>query len=130
MYTILNNKSIIYNLQFFCGLIKSFWYCIPPDTVNKIESIWIHGVSNDWFKSCQSNHNQRLSINSYDSGLAAINCGILWGSVLEPLLFLLYINNLNQAIKFCKVLHSAEGTNLFCVSNSNRKLKKLVSADV
>ena len=71
-----------------------------------------------------------LSINSYDSGLAAINCGILWGSVLEPLLFLLYINNLNQAIKFCKVLHSAEGTNLFCVSNSNKKLKKLVSADV
>ena len=52
------------------------------------------------------------------------------GSVLGPLLFLLYINDLNQAIKFCKVHPFADGTNLLCLTNSIKKLKKLVNADL
>ena len=47
-----------------------------------------------------------------DSGLAKINCDVVQGSVLGPLRFLLYINDLNQAIKFCKVHHFADDTNL------------------
>ena len=86
----------------------------------------IHGVSNDWFKFYLSNRNQYASMNGYESGLAAINCGVPQGSVLGPLLFLLYINNLNQAIKFCKVHHFADDTNLLCLSNSIKKLSKLV----
>ena len=56
-------------------------------------------------------------------GLAAINCGIPQGSVLGPLLFLLYINDLKKAITFCKVHHFADNTNLLCMS----KLNKLIS---
>ena len=90
----------------------------------------IRGVSNDWFKSYLSNHSQYVSINGYKSGLAAINCGVPQGSVLGPLLFLLAINGLNQVIKFCKVHHFADDTNLLCLSNSIKKLNKLVNADL
>ena len=62
----------------------------------------IRRVSNDWFKSYLSNRNQYVSVNGFDSGLASINCGIPQGSVLGPPVFLLSINDLNQAIKFCK----------------------------
>ena len=69
----------------------------------------ICGVSSDWFKPYMSNHNQYVSINGYES---------------------LYINDLNQAIKFCKVRHVTDDTNLLCLSNSIKKLNKLVNADL
>ena len=87
-------------------------------------------ISNDWCKSYLSDRNQYVSINGFDSGLTTINCGVPQGSVLGPLLFLLYINDLNQAIKFCKVHHFADDTNLLCLSNSIKKLNKLVNADL
>ena len=71
-----------------------------------------------------------MSVNGYDSGLAAIDCGVPQGSVLGPLLFLLYKNDLNQAIKFCKVHHFVDDTNLLCLGNSIKKLSKLVNADL
>ena len=67
---------------------------------------------------------------STESGLGALNCGVPQGSVLGPLPFLLYINELNQAIKFCKIHHFADDTNLLCPSNSLKKLNKLVNADL
>ena len=68
-----------------------------------------------------------MPINGYDSGLAAINCVVPCGG---PLLFLLYINNLNQAITFCKVHHFTDDTNLLCLGKSIKKLNKLVNADL
>ena len=62
--------------------------------------------------------NQYVSINVFDSGLSTINCGVPQGSILGTLLFLLYINDLNQAIKFCKVHHFADDTNILCLTNS------------
>ena len=55
----------------------------------------IRGVSNDWFKFYLSNRSQHVSINGYESGLAAINCGVRKGSVLGLLLLLLHLNDLN-----------------------------------
>ena len=77
-----------------------------------------------------SNRNQYVSKNGYESGLPTINCRIPQGSVLGPLLFLLYINDLTQAIKFCKVHHFADDTNPLCLSDSIKKLNKLVNADL
>ena len=55
-----------------------------------------------------------------------INCGVPQGSVLGALLFLLYIDDLNQAIKLFKVHHFAEDTNLL---NLSKKLIKIVNTD-
>ena len=47
---------------------------------------------------------------------------VLIGTVLGPLLFLLYINNRNQAIKFCNIHHFADDTNLLYLGKSIKKL--------
>ena len=50
--------------------------------------------------------------------------------MLRPLLFLIYINDLNHAIKFCKVCHFADYTNLHHLSKSVNKLNKYINLDM
>ena len=96
----------------FVDLQKAFDTVDHQILLAKLNHYGIRGVSNDWFKSYLSNRNKYVSINGFDSGLITINCGVHQGSVIGPLLFLLYTNDLNQAIKFCKVHHFAYDTNL------------------
>ena len=91
---------------------------------------WIRGISNDWYKSYPSNRTQYVSINGFNSGLFTINGGVPQRSLLGPFLFLLYINDLNQAIKFFKVHDFADDINLLYLSKSIKKLNKLVNADL
>ena len=105
----------------FVDLQKAFETVDHQILLAKLNHYGIRGVSNDWFKSYLSNCHQHVSINGYESGLATINCGVPQGSVLGPLLFLLYINDLNRAIRFCKVYHFADDTNLLRFNNSIKK---------
>ena len=114
-------------MEFFVDLQKAFDTVDHQILLAEFNHYGIRGVSNDWFKSYLSNCSQYVSIYGYESYLAVINCGVPQGSVLEPLLFLLYINDLNQAIK---VHHFADDTNLLCHSNSIKKLNKLANADL
>ena len=124
----LDDGNIDYGV--FVDLQKAFDTIDHQILLAKLNHYGIHGVSNGWSKNYLSNRSQYVSVNGYESGLAAINCGILQGSVLGLLLFLLHINDLNQATKFCKVLHFADDTSLLCLINSVKKLNKLVNADL
>ena len=68
--------------------------------------------------------------NGYDSSLAAINCGIPQGYVLGPLLFSLYIKDLNQTIKFLKVHHFADDNSLLYLGTSIKERNKKVNAEL
>ena len=114
----------------FVDLQKAFDTVDHEILLSKLNHYGIRGVSNDWFRSYLSDRQQYVSINGYDSGLTKLNCGIPQGSVLGPLIFLLYINDFNQAIKFCKVHHFADDTNLLQLGKSIKKLNKFVNTDL
>ena len=77
--------------------------------INKIEFL---GFSKDiilWFKSYLSNRKFKINLNKTFSESGKLLCGIPQGSILGPPLFLLYINDMPQAVKYELLLY-AEGT--------------------
>ena len=71
-----------------------------------------------------------LSINGHLSNQTLVKYGVSQGSVLGPLVFLIYINDLNLAITFGKVHHFAHDTNLLHFSKSVNKVNKYVNLDM
>ena len=120
------------NIDFgaFVDLRRAFDTVDHQILLAKLNHYGIHRVSNDWFIFCLSKLYQYVSISGYDSGLAAINCGVPQGSALRPLLLLWYVNDFSQAIKCCKFYDSADDTNLLCMSDSFKKLNNLINADL
>ena len=53
----------------------------------------------NWFKSYLSNRSFLVNLESNFSQRAFVSCGVPQGSVLGPLLFLIYVNNVSQAVK-------------------------------
>ena len=69
-----------------------------------------------WFKSYVSNRRQYVTINEKSSESLEINCGVPQGSVLGPLLFLLYINDLPNTSNVLNFY--CDDTNIHYESNS------------
>ena len=63
---------------------SGWWHSCP-----KIESLGIRGVANNWFSPYLHNWSKYVSTNGFNSKLEHIHCGVLQGSMLEPLLFLI-----------------------------------------
>ena len=76
------------------------------------------------------NRSQYVSINSFNSKLEHIHCGVSQGPILGPLLFLIYIDDLNCAIRYCLVHHFADDTNLLNYNNSVKRMNKQVNQDL
>ena len=70
-----------------------------------------------------------MTVSGQTSDNALIEFGVPQGSVQGPLLFLIYSNDLNQAIKFSTVHHFADDTNSLLADNSERKIKLILFSD-
>ena len=90
----------------------------------------IRGLANQWFKSYLSGRTQFTSVNGYASETRDMKYGVPQGSVLGPLLFLIYINDLHNAIKFSTVHHFADDTNLLVSNSCIRKIQDQINLDL
>ena len=119
---------------FACGvyldLKKAF------DTVNhnilltKLEHYGIKGNADYWLRSFLTDRKQYTSVTGKDSNSQEITHGVLQGSVLGPLLFIIFINYLNLSVISSKVHHFADDTNLLLINKSLKKINSLINHDL
>ncbi len=111
----LNNKK--FSLAIFCDLRKAFDTCDHKILLSKQCKYGVVGTELLWFKSYLSNRQQFVEVEGTRSSLQNIILGVPQGSILGPLLFLIYINDLPLSSNFLSLLF-ADNTTLL-LSNNN-----------
>ena len=90
-----NIREALDNNNFACGIFidlqKAFDTVNHSILIGKLEYYGIRGIGNNWFKSYLTNRKQFVSTLGFNSDICDIKHGVPQGSVLGPLLFLLYI---------------------------------------
>jgi retron-type reverse transcriptase len=121
-------------------LLKAFDVINHDRLLAKLELYGLRGKIHEWMTSYLTNRFQYVEIyyqdhlsscsKSFTSNLNEIKPGVPQGSVLGPLLFMLFINDLPNALPLAKVVLFADDTNILLIDNSiealNGKIKKVI----
>ena len=107
-----------YACGIFLDLSKAFDTVNHDILIKKLEFYGVRGLANKWFSSYLSNQRQFVSVNNISSDELTISCGVPQGSVLGPLLFLVYVNDFPNCSKLLEFNLYADDSNLFYKSNT------------
>ena len=133
---VLTDKLIrsLENGEFVIGVYLDFSKAF--DTVDheillsKLSHYGIRGNCLNWFQSYLSNRKQFVTYNGVSSPVNRITCGVPQGSILGPLLFLLYINDLGNMCSSTTSILFADDTNIFKIGNNLKEMEDELNSEL
>ena len=112
----------------FVNLMKAFDTADHHILLQKLEDSGARGVANKWFSLGLKNRTRFVTIGNVSSTIKEI-LSVPQGSVLDPLLSLLYINNLHNSDRYDKAFHFADDTSII-LSTYLEILSQWISKDL
>ena len=118
----------------FIDLQKAFDTVDHDLLVEKLNVYGIRGVANKWLQNYLTNRKQYVVIDDRSSDLLDMTCGVPQYSVLGPIMFIVYINDICNVSDVVECVLFADDTNIFCSERNltdlqltlNRELGKIV----
>ena len=116
-------------LGVFIDLSKAFDTVDHYILITKLKQYGIQGNIR-WFESYLSNRKQYIAYNNKSTSFKDITCGVPQGSILGPLLFLIYVNDLPNVSNMLDPIMFADDTNLFFSSSNIKTLFATVNHEL
>jgi hypothetical protein len=113
----------------FLDLRKAFDTCSHRILLTKLSKLGVNGTALQWFRSYLTDRHQKVEVNNHLSSSLPINCGVFQGSILGPLLFLCYINDIHRATELATFLF-ADDTSCLAEHNNLQTLITYVNAEL
>ena len=119
-----------YSIGVYLDFSKAF------DTLNhdilflKLNHYGIRGIALDWIKSYMVNRKQYVMYNDNSSDIRSITCGVPQGSILGPLLFLLYVNDLPNISDILFTIMFADDTSMFINGNDLKAMETQLNSEL
>ena len=117
LYKHIYSGNFVFSL--FLDFRKAFDCLNHKILLSKLNTCGVLGIALDWFRSYLTNREQYVSINNLDSNPRVIQCGVPQGSILGPLLFLIFINDITKCSNQFKYILYAHFHLSTCVPGDN-----------
>ncbi len=117
-------------LGLFIDLSRAFDTISHKILLDKLCHYGIRGIALDWIKNYLSNRKQFVVFNHKKSSMGNVNIGVPQGSILGPLLFLLYLNDLSNTSTKLSFIQFADDTSIFIKGKSVSNMCKLMNSEI
>ena len=114
----------------FLDISRAFDRVWHAGLLKKLAACGIRGALLDWLADYLHDRQQRVCLNGEFSDWGVIRAGIPQGSILGPLLFLIFINDITEVVNFTKIRLFADDTCLFITVDNRQQAKQCVDADL
>lgn len=119
-----------YSCVAYLDLSKAFNCVNHHILLNKLKHYGIAGTCLKWFQSYLSNRRQFTVLNQIISGTAAVPSGVPQGSILGPILYLIYVNDIGGLDCKSNIIMFADDTALYYSGSDPSKVCKTVEKDL